>query len=45
MRDQCMNDLLVTLIEKELFKRVDNEIIMQRFQTVKTRRGKLSSLT
>ena len=28
MRDQCMNDNLVTYIEKNIFRRIDNKIIM-----------------
>jgi hypothetical protein len=45
MGDQWMNDLLVTYIEKELFMLVDDERIMQRFQSMKNRKGKLSQLT
>jgi hAT family C-terminal dimerisation region len=39
MGDQWLNDYLVTYIERDLFKNVDNERIMQRFQNMKTRRG------
>ncbi|XP_078171495.1 uncharacterized protein LOC144565578 [Carex rostrata] len=39
MGDQWMNDCLITFIEKDLFKRVSNERIMQRFQNMKARRG------
>ena len=45
MGDKWMNDCLITFIEKDLFNLVDNERIMQRFQRMKTRRGKLSSST
>jgi hAT family C-terminal dimerisation region len=41
MGDQWLNDCLVTYIERDLFKNVDNERIMQRFQNMKTRRGRL----
>jgi hAT family C-terminal dimerisation region len=37
MGDQLLNDCLVTYIERDLFKRVDNERIIQRFQNMKTR--------
>jgi hypothetical protein len=36
-----LNDCLVTYIERDLFKNVDNERIMQRFQNMKTRRDRL----
>jgi hypothetical protein len=45
MGDKWMNDRLITFIEKKIFNTVDNERIMQRFQNMKSRRGKLSSLT
>ena len=38
MRDQWMNDCLVTYIESNVFDSIDNEAIMQRYQTMKTRR-------
>jgi hypothetical protein len=38
MGDQWMNDCLVTYIEKDTFKTISNEKIMQRFQGMKTRR-------
>ena len=41
MEDEWMNDNLVTYIERDVFKEVSNEAIMQRFQTMKTRRGLL----
>jgi hypothetical protein len=37
MGDQWMNDCLVTYIEKDTFKTISNEKIMQRFQGMKTR--------
>ena len=45
MGDQWLNDLLVTYIENELFMRVDDKRIIQRFQSMKTRKGTLSPLT
>jgi hypothetical protein len=45
MGDQWMNDCLITFIEKDLFKRVSNERIMERFQKMKPRRGVLDSST
>ena len=41
MGDQWLNDCLVTYIEKDVFDSVDNELIMQRFQNIKSRRGQL----
>ncbi|KAL7254698.1 hypothetical protein ACSBR1_008946 [Camellia fascicularis] len=41
MGDQWLNDCLVTYIEKDVFDSVDNELIMQRFQNMKSRRGQL----
>lgn len=38
MRDQWMNDCLVTYIENDIFKTISNEKILQRFQGMKTRR-------
>jgi hypothetical protein len=38
MGDQWMNDFLVTYIESDVFDSIDNEAIMQRYQTMKTRR-------
>jgi hypothetical protein len=38
MRDQWMNYYLITYIEKDIFKTISNEEIMQRFQGMKTRR-------
>ena len=37
MGDQWMNDCLVTYIEKDVFDSIDNELIMQRFQNMKSR--------
>ena len=39
--DQWMNDNLLVYIEKNIFNSLDNEVIMQRFQGMKTRRGQL----
>jgi hypothetical protein len=38
MRDQWMNEYLVTYIENDIFETISNEKIMQRFQGMKTRR-------
>jgi hypothetical protein len=40
-----MNDCLITFIKKRIFNTVDNEKIMQRFQNMKSRKEKLSSLS
>ena len=36
-----MNDYLVVYIEKDVVYNIDNEIILNRFQNMKTRRKKL----
>ena len=36
-----MNDCLIVYIEKDVPYSIDNEIIMQRFQNMKTRRRQL----
>jgi hypothetical protein len=41
MSDQWMNDSLIIYIEKDIFHRIDNEVIMQRFQNMKTRQNQL----
>ena len=41
MGDQWMNDCLIVYIEKYVICSIDNEIIMQRFQNIKTRRRQL----
>ncbi|KAK8930679.1 hypothetical protein KSP39_PZI011654 [Platanthera zijinensis] len=38
MNDEWLNDSLLTYIERETFKVVDNEAIIKRFQAMKTRR-------
>ena len=43
--DQWMNDYLVTYIEKDIFKTIECEEIMQRFQNMKNRRGQLSKIS
>ena len=45
MGDQWMNDLLMVYIEKEIFIPIDNEVILQRFQAMATRRQQLSSFS
>jgi hypothetical protein len=45
MKDQWMNDCLVTYINKnDIFKTINNEEFMQRFQSMKTRREQLNKL-
>ncbi|KAK8935078.1 hypothetical protein KSP39_PZI013663 [Platanthera zijinensis] len=41
MGDSMMNDCLVTYIERDIFKSIDNETIIKRFQNMKSRRGQL----
>ena len=36
--DAWMNDCLVTYIEKDVFNKIDNEQIIQRFQNMKSHR-------
>ena len=43
--DQWMNDCLVTYIEKDIFKSIECEEIMQQFQNMKNRRGQLSKIS
>ena len=43
--DQWMNDCLVTYIEKNIFKTIEYEKIMQLFQNMKNRRGQLSKIS
>jgi hypothetical protein len=38
IEDDWLNDLMVCYIEKEIFKSIDNEIIIRRFQRLKTGR-------
>jgi hypothetical protein len=41
MEDKWMNDSLVVYIEKNIFDEIDNEVIMKRFQNIKTRKKQL----
>ncbi|KAL5160757.1 Zinc finger MYM-type protein 1 [Glycine soja] len=41
LRDAWMNDCLVTYIEKDVFNKIGNELIIQQFQNMKSRRGQL----
>ncbi|PKA48431.1 hypothetical protein AXF42_Ash020949 [Apostasia shenzhenica] len=41
MGDLWMNDCLVTFIERDIFNKVDNELILQCFQNMKSCRGQL----
>ncbi|XP_042446656.1 zinc finger MYM-type protein 1-like [Zingiber officinale] len=42
--DEWMNDSLVVYIEKDIFNTVDNELILQRFQNMESRRMQLSRI-
>ncbi|XP_042441419.1 zinc finger MYM-type protein 1-like [Zingiber officinale] len=42
--DEWMNDNLVVYIEKDVFNTVDNELILQRFQNMESRRMQLSRI-
>ncbi|CAL2267579.1 unnamed protein product [Prunus armeniaca] len=44
MGDQWMNDCLVVYLEKDIFNSIDNELIMQRFQNMKSRRGQFPQI-
>ena len=44
MADEYLNDALVCYIEKDVFKSVDNEVILQHFQNMKTRKMLLPPL-
>ena len=44
MGDKWMNDSLIVYIEKHLFSTIGNEQILQRFQSMRTRRIQLSPL-
>ena len=41
MSDQWMNDILIVYKEIDIFRSIDNEVIMQWFQNMKTRRNQL----
>ena len=41
MGDKWMNDNLVVYIKKNIFDEIDNEVIIKRFQNIKTRREQL----
>ena len=41
MGDQLMNDCLVTFIEKEVFLQISDDMIIDRFKSMKTRRMNL----
>ncbi|XP_057791861.1 uncharacterized protein LOC131008822 [Salvia miltiorrhiza] len=45
MQDEWMNDSLIVYIEKDIFSTIDNEKILQHFQSMRTRRNQLSSLS
>ena len=40
-----MNDCLVTYIEKDIFKSIECEEIMQQFQNMKNHQGQLSKIS
>jgi hypothetical protein len=37
MSDQWMNDCLIVYIEKDICRRIDNLVIIQRLKNIKTR--------
>jgi hypothetical protein len=39
-----MNDCLIIYVEKEIFERVSDSVILRRFQKMRTRRIKLSEM-
>ena len=41
MGDEWINDNLIVYIENDIFDKVDSEVIMQRYQTMKPRREQL----
>ncbi|KAL4018302.1 hypothetical protein IC575_021893 [Cucumis melo] len=41
MGDQLMNDCLITYIEKDLLDKLDNKLIKDQFQNMKTHSGQL----
>jgi len=41
MRDKLMNGSLVVYIEKYIFDKIDNEVIIKQFQNIKTRKEQL----
>ena len=45
MGDEWLNDSLVVSIEKEIFDSIDNELILNRFQNMDSRRNQLSRST
>jgi hypothetical protein len=38
MGDQWMNDSTIVYVEKDIFLKLDNEVIVQRYQSMKTRK-------
>ncbi|CAN6318378.1 unnamed protein product, partial [Urochloa humidicola] len=38
MGDEWLNDLMICYIEKQIFRKIDNEKIKKRFQEMKKRR-------
>jgi hypothetical protein len=41
MGDKWINDSLVVYIKKDIFDNIDNEVIMKRFQNIKTQKEQL----
>ncbi|KAM2249533.1 hypothetical protein ACFXTI_004163 [Malus domestica] len=41
MGDQWLNDNLVVYIEKEVYDNINNDVVIRRFQNMRTRRGQL----
>ena len=44
MGDEFLTDVLVCYVERDIFKNIDNEVILQHFQSMKTRRMDLPPL-
>lgn len=41
MGDQWMNNCKIVYVEKDVFLNINNEIIIQQYQSMKTRKGKM----
>lgn len=39
--DQWLNDSLIAYIEKDIFDKIENNIIIERYQNIRTRREQL----
>ena len=45
MRNQLINDYLITYIDKDIFKIIEYKEIMQQFQNMKNRREQFSKIS